>query len=119
MPRASRVWRRRDGSFFYHELLTGELAAQVFGTNRGHRFILNQQHSGVSLKVNPGKYGAKMLALVDGQNSFGEIFDAFRAAWKGQADAPGNDALFADFAEGYATLNALERLLLRHPDAMA
>ena len=30
-----------------------------------------------------------------------------------------NAALFADFAESYDTLNALERLLLRHPDATA
>jgi len=105
--------------FFYHEPLTGEMAAQVFATNRGQPFVLNHQHSGVSVKVNPGKYGAKILGLVDGQKSFGEIFDQFRAAWKGQADAPGDEALFADFAESYETLNALERLLLRHPDAVA
>ena len=103
--------------FFYHEPLTGEVVAQVFGSNKGQPFRLNHQHSGVSLMVNPGKYGAKILGLIDGQKSFTEIFDAFRAGWQGQTAAPDNAALFADFAESYDTLNALERLLLRHPDA--
>ena len=103
--------------FFYHEPLTGELAAQVFGSNRGQPFMLRHQHSGVSVMVNPGKYGAKILRLIDGQKSFGEIFGQFRAEWHGQAAAPDNTALFADFAESYDTLNALERLLLKHPDA--
>ncbi len=103
--------------FFYHEPLTGELAAQVFGSNRGQPFVLRHQHSGVSLTVNPGRYGPQLLRLIDGQKSFGEIFDAFRAAWQGKAAAPDNATLFADFAECYETLNALERLLLRHPDA--
>jgi SAM-dependent methyltransferase len=100
--------------FFFHEPLTGEIAAQVFGSNRGQPFVLQHQHSGVSVAVNPGKYGAKILRLIDGQRSFGEIFEQFRAEWHGQAAAPDNAALFADFAESYDTLNALERLLLRH-----
>lgn len=101
--------------FYFHEPLTGAVAEQVFGQSRGQPFRLNHQHSGVSLMVNPGRYGAKILGLVDGQRSFGEIFDLFRAGWQGKAAAPGNDVLFADFAESYETLNALERLLLRHP----
>ncbi len=105
--------------FFYHEPLTGELAAQVFGSNRGQPFMLKHQHSGVSVMVNPGKYGAKILRLIDGQRNFGEIFDQFRVEWHGQAAAPDNATLFADFAESYDTLNALERLLLKHPDADA
>ena len=105
--------------FFYHEPLTGELAAQVFDSNRGQPFMLKHQHSGVSVMVNPGKYGAKILRLIDGQRNFGEIFDQFRVEWHGQAAAPDNATLFADFAESYDTLNALERLLLKHPDADA
>ena len=100
--------------FFYHEPLTGEIAAQVFGNSRGQPFMLRHQHSGVSVMVNPGKYGAKILGLIDGRRSFGEIFEQFRAAWQGKAAAPDNAVLFADFAESYETLNALERLLLRH-----
>lgn len=103
--------------FFYHEPLTGEIAAQVFDTHRGQPFMLVHQHSGMALTVNPGKYGVKILRLIDGQRSFGQIFDQFRADWRGQAAAPDNAVLFADFAESYETLNALERLLLKHPDA--
>lgn len=105
--------------FFYHEPLTGEIASQVFGNSRGQPFMLRHQHSGVSVTVNPGKYGAKILALIDGRRSFGEIFEQFRAAWQGKAAAPDNAALFADFAESYETLNALERLLLRHVSVAA
>ena len=105
--------------FFYHEPLTGAVAAQVFGGSKGQPFRLTHQHSGVSLMVNPGRYGAKILGLIDGQKSFAEIFEQFRAGWQGQSAAPDNAALFADFAESYDTLNALERLLLRHPDATA
>ncbi|MEO5659985.1 MAG: class I SAM-dependent methyltransferase, partial [Polaromonas sp.] len=60
--------------FFYHEPLTGALAAQVFDSNGGQPFMLSHQHSGVSVMVNPGKYGAKILRQIDGQKSFGEIF---------------------------------------------
>lgn len=103
--------------FFFHEPLTGEMAAQVFGSQGSRPFMLNHQHSGMSFKVNPGRYGPQILRLIDGEKSFAEIFDAFRAAWKGQAAAPDNAGLFADFADCYEALNALDRLLLRHPAA--
>lgn len=103
--------------FFFHEPLTGELASQVFASNRGQPFVLNHQHSGMTFKVNPGRYGPQILRLIDGQKSFAEIFEQFRASWKGQAEAPDNAALFADFADSYEALNALDRLLLRHPAA--
>ena len=86
----------------------------MFATNRGQPFLLSHQHSGVALTVNPGKYGPQILRLIDGQRSFGQIFDLFRSQWHGKAAAPDNTTLFADFAEAYDTLNALERLLLRH-----
>jgi SAM-dependent methyltransferase len=105
--------------FFFHEPLTGEMAAQVFGSQGGQPFMLNHQHSGMAFKVNPGRYGPQILRLIDGEKSFADIFDAFRAAWKGQATAPDNAALFADFADCYEALNALDRLLLRHPVARA
>ena len=103
--------------FFFHEPLTGEMAAQVFGSQGGQPFMLNHQHSGMAFKVNPGRYGPQILRLMDGEKSFADIFDTFRAAWKGQAAAPDNAALFADFADCYEALNALDRLLLRHPVA--
>ena len=103
--------------FYFHEPLTGETMAQVFNTNKGQPFMLRHQHSGVSVNVNPGKYGPKILRLIDGKRTFGEIFDQFRKDWQGKAAAPGNDVMFADFAECYDTLNALDRLLLCHPDS--
>lgn len=101
--------------FFFHEPLTGEVAAQVFASNKGQPFVLKHQHSGTTLMVNPGKYSPQILRLIDGKRSFGEIFDQFRADWRGQAAAPANDVLFADFAESFETLNAIDRLLLTHP----
>ena len=101
--------------FFFHEPLTGEVAAQVFASNKGQPFVLKHQHSGTTVMVNPGKYAPQILRLIDGKRSFGEIFDQFRADWRGKAAPPANDVLFADFAESYDTLNALERLLLTHP----
>ena len=105
--------------FFFHEPLTGEVAAQVFASNKGQPFVLTHQHSGTTVMVNPGKYAPQILRLIDGKRSFGEIFDQFRTDWQGKAAAPANDVLFADFAESYETLNALERLLLTHPLAQA
>ena len=105
--------------FFFHEPLSGEVLAQVFASNRGQPFMLRHQHSGVNVMVNPGRYGPQILRLIDGIRSFGEIFDQFRADWSGKAAAPDNALLFTDFAESYDTLNALDRLLLRHPAASA
>ncbi|WP_211466263.1 class I SAM-dependent methyltransferase [Collimonas silvisoli] len=100
--------------FFYHEPLTGPLLAQVFSTNKGRPFALNHQHSGVGLMVNPGKYGARILRHVDGKNTFQQIFDTIRAEPEFSHAAPSNQDFFADFFESFDTLNALERLLLRH-----
>ena len=103
--------------FFFHEPLTGEVAAQVFASNKGQPFVLKHQHSGTTVMVNPGKYSPQILRLIDGKRSFGEIFEQFRADWRGKAAAPGNAALFTDFTDSYEALNALDRLLLRHPKA--
>lgn len=105
--------------FFFHEPLDGATLAQVFASNKGQPFQLRHQHSGLTLTVNPGRYGPQILRLIDGRRSFGEIFDRFRLDWSGKTAAPDNAALFADFAESYDTLNAIERLLLRHPQAGA
>jgi len=105
--------------FFFHEPLTGEVVAQVFGSNGGQPFRLSHQHSGVSLMVNPGQFGIRILRLIDGQRSFGEIFAQLRAEDRGNTPPADDAMLFADFGECYDTLNALERLLLRHPQSMA
>jgi len=102
--------------FFYHEPMTGESTSRIFGASRGQTFTLRHQHSGMTVNVNPGRYGAQLLRLIDGQRSCGEIFALFRADWHGKAAATDDATLFADFAPVYETLNALERLLLKHPD---
>jgi hypothetical protein len=81
--------------------------------------MLHHQHSGVSVMVNPGRYGANILASINGKKSFADLFNSFRADWKGQAAAPDDATLFTDFAGTYNTLNALERLLLRLPDSLS
>ena len=101
--------------FLFHEPLTGDVLARVFANSRGLPFMLQHEHARVSVTVNPGRYAPQILRLIDGRRSFGQIFDQFRADWHGKAAAPGNDVLFADFAETYDTLNALDRLLLKHP----
>ncbi len=103
--------------FFFHEPLDGATLAQVFASNKGQPFALKHQHTGLHVTVNPGRYGPQLLRLIDGRRSFGGIFDQFRREWTGKAAAPDNAVLFADFSESYETLNAIERLLLRHPQA--
>ncbi|MBL8337159.1 MAG: class I SAM-dependent methyltransferase [Rhodoferax sp.] len=103
--------------FFYHEPMTGESIARVFAGSRGQPFVLRHQHSGMALTAHPGRYGPQILRLIDGQRSFAEIFAQFRAEWRGQAAAPDDATLFADFQPVFDVLNALERLLLRHPQA--
>ena len=105
--------------FFFHEPLSGQVMERVFAASRGQRFVMQHEHSGSWVSVNPGKYSPRILSLIDGKRSFAEIFDQFRADWHGQAAAPGNDVLFADFAEPYEILNSLDRLLLKHPQAEA
>ena len=105
--------------FLFHEPLTGEILARVFAASRGLPFVMQHEHSGVAVTVNPGRYSPQILRLIDGKRSFAEIFEQFRAQWHGKAAAPDNAVLFADFADAYETLNALDRLLLRHPLADA
>lgn len=105
--------------FYFHEPLDGETLARIFASNRGQPFQLQHQHSGVVVTVNPGHYGPQILRLIDGQRNFAEIFAQFRRDWQGKTPAPDDAALFADFAESYDTLNAIDRLLLRQPKADA
>lgn len=105
--------------FYYHEPITGDVMSKVFGTNHGKPFVLNHAHSGVSVTVDPGKHGASILRLIDGQRSFGDIFDLMRTFQSAAGQHPLSDAeFFDDFRASYQVLNAIERLLLRHRDVM-
>lgn len=105
--------------FLFHEPLTGEVLAGIFGESRGRPFALQHAHTGVHVTVDPGRYAPQILRLVNGERSFGQIFDAFRAQWRGKAAPPDDATLFADFADSYEVLNALERMLLKHPSSIA
>ncbi len=99
---------------YFHEPVNPDALANIFSASRGQPFQLQHQHSGATMMVNPGRYAAQILRLIDGQRSFADIFAQFRADWRGKAAPPDDATLFADFAEVYHTLNALERILLRH-----
>lgn len=101
--------------FYYHEPLNGEIMAKLFRSNHGKPFMLNHAHSGVAAMVNPGRYGASILSMIDGQRSFAQIFDMLRTMQSIAGQRPATDQeFFDDFREGYEVLNAIERLLLRH-----
>lgn len=97
--------------FFFHEPLNGPQVAQMLAANRGQPVILDHAHTRLSLTVNPGRYGAPVVRRIDGSATFGKIFGEVRA----EAGASPTDAeLFEDFRETFETLNAIDRLLLRH-----
>jgi SAM-dependent methyltransferase len=113
--RAAPYGDREFVPFYYHEPVDGATMANVFNSNRGKPFVLNHTHSGVSALVNPGVHGASILRLIDGQRSFGQIFDLMRAFQQAAGHRPLTDKeFFEDFRESYEVLNAIERLLLRH-----
>lgn len=103
--------------FYFHEKLDGELASRVFLSNGGKTFKLHHDNAGLLMDVNPGRFGPQILRLIDGRRSFGEIFDNVRALWKGTGPTPDDATLFADFAQSYEVLNAIERLLLKRPSS--
>jgi SAM-dependent methyltransferase len=98
--------------FFFHEPVNGAQLAQMFAAVRGGTAVIDHVHTGLSIPVNPGRYGAAVVRRIDGRSSFGEIFDAVRAE-TGDATPPTDARLFEDFREIYEALNGIDRLLLR------
>jgi SAM-dependent methyltransferase len=99
--------------FFFHEPLSGRQLAQMFAAGRGRPVVMDHVHTGLSVTVNPGRYGPLVLQRIDGRASFGEIFSEVRT--ESGAGASLSDArLFEDFREIYEALNGIDRLLLRH-----
>jgi hypothetical protein len=92
--------------------VNGAQLAQMFAAVRGGPAIIDHVHTGLSIAVNPGRYGASIVRRIDGRATFGEIFDAVRA--EAADSTPPTDArLFEDFREIYEALNGIDRLLLR------
>jgi len=98
---------------FFHEPMTGTNMARVFAMGRGRPMVLDHAHTGVSVEVNPGRYGPDILRHIDGNTRFATIFDRVRAQHGSDEKSLPNAALFDDFRDVYKTLNALERILLR------
>ncbi|MEO8385815.1 MAG: class I SAM-dependent methyltransferase, partial [Betaproteobacteria bacterium] len=99
--------------FLFHEPVTGPELADVFARSQGQPFVLDHAHTGVSITINPGRFGPAILRHIDGRNSFRKIFTLVRRDPTFRTLAPRDEVLFADFKEIYETLNALERMLLR------
>jgi SAM-dependent methyltransferase len=99
--------------FFFHEPLTGLQLASTFSRARGKPFLLDHAHTGLSLALDPGRYGPDILQHIDGVTSFRTIFDRVRASRKASEATLSNETLFEDFRPTYEAFNALERLLLK------
>jgi hypothetical protein len=101
--------------FIYHEPLPPQTLEQIFTPRNGaQRITLAHQFLGLKVDIDPGKYSGRILRHIDGQRSFGAIFDIVRSEFR--AAPPDNATLFADFKASFDCLNAIERLLLRHKD---
>lgn len=103
--------------FFFHEPLTGQVLEPVFTSKDGAPITLQHAFLGLKVKVNAGRYSGRILRHIDGQRSFQQVFDLVRADPALRAAPPDNATLFADFHDSYQVLNAIERILLRHPQS--
>jgi 2-polyprenyl-3-methyl-5-hydroxy-6-metoxy-1,4-benzoquinol methylase len=98
--------------YFVHDAFTGATLAELFAPKDGAPTTLFHQALGVTIEARHGALTSRIFRHIDGRRSFGEIFDLVRAE-PGAAKAD-NAACFADFAEPYTALRAIERILLRH-----
>jgi hypothetical protein len=79
--------------------------------------VLNHSFSGITTRVDPGRFAKYVLRHIDGKRTFRQIFERVRAEPACAAAAPGDEELFADFAGFFGVLHAIDRLLLRHHTA--
>ena len=100
--------------FFFHEPVTGKELFDLVTRHQDRPFMLEHSLSGISARLDPGRFGKFVLKHVDGARTFREIFELVRAEPTLAASAPTDEDLFADFAPLFELLNAIDRLLLRH-----
>ena len=81
--------------------------------HRGQPLRLTHNLARLNRVMEPGRYVRSIFAHMDGQRSFGVIFDRVRAEAAFRDAPPDDAALFADFAPWYEALEAIERLVLR------
>jgi SAM-dependent methyltransferase len=100
-----------------NDAATGTDVAAVIDAHGGKPFVLQHARSGLARTLDPGRHVRGIFAALDGQRSFGQIFDQVR---RGSAASPTDDAaLFAEFEPWYRALESIDRLLLRRPEAYA
>jgi hypothetical protein len=102
--------------FFFHDPVTGAELYDLVTRHHDRPFVLNHSFSGITTRVDPGRFGKYVLRHIDGKRTFRQIFERVRAE-PACAAAPGDDELFADFAGFFGVLHAIDRLLLRHHTA--
>ncbi len=99
--------------FYFHEQFDPRQLEALFAPKGGQPTILQHQFLGLTVEVDAGRFAGKILRQIDGVRTFGQIFALLRAD-AAPGSVPDDAALFADFRAVYDTLNAIERLLLRH-----
>lgn len=100
--------------FFAHDPFSGPALGDLFAPNQGEPTVLHHQALGATLVADPGQYSGMIFTHIDGQRTFGELFDLVRAQPACHAAPPDNARLFADFRQPYDALRSIERILLRH-----
>ena len=103
--------------FFFHEPVTGAELYDLITRHHDRPFVLHHSFSGITTRVDPGRFAKYVLRHIDGKRTFRQIFERVRAEPACAAAAPGDDELFADFAGFFGVLHAIDRLLLRHHTA--
>ncbi len=98
--------------FFIKETFqtTGPDLAALIDRHRGEPFLLRHSQSRLAIPMSCGPHVRTIFSHIDGQRSFGAIFDRVRS---GSGDASlSNERLFAEFAPWFEALNLIDRLLL-------
>jgi SAM-dependent methyltransferase len=82
---------------------------QHFRNAAGRECAINYRHS--TVRFEPGRFSADLVAEIDGSRPLGEIIDNVRTKTAGDVSP---DQLWQDFLAFYQPLNSLDVILLRH-----
>ena len=99
--------------YFFHEPITGPAISSYIHKNQATPFIINHSHSGVSVAVDPGKFGKFVIKYIDGERTFAEIFSLVKAEDKFRRNPPSDADLWADFKNLFDFFRAIDRLFLK------
>lgn len=94
---------------------SGLQLAALIRRHHARPFLVQDRELGILGLLHPGKYGESIVKHIDGRKTFGQVFSLVRMEPQFRNSAPSDDDLFRDFRPVYDFLNAVERLLLRHP----